>query len=154
MRRNSRKVGSTGIVVTPGMCPQSENRPYPYPHLGSFLTCPGGQGSQKAWGLHPVLWNPVVWGVAYFPHSTVQECRQQLSPGVPHQEGLMFRGPTEQGQRDGLLSASGHDCHMAYVPRHLRAYPRWPFRRLNVGRGGLVSYPCPRSLQEGAGHKP
>jgi hypothetical protein len=29
MRRNRRKVGSTGVVVKPGMCPQSQNHWHP-----------------------------------------------------------------------------------------------------------------------------
>lgn len=44
-------MGSTGVVVKPGMCPQSQNHRHPYLQLESFLTCTGGQASQKAWVL-------------------------------------------------------------------------------------------------------
>lgn len=105
--------------------------------LGSFLTC---TGSQKAWVLHPRLWSPEVWGVAYFPHNT-RSCPEMWMagfPGVPYQEGVMFRGdvPQSRTRRTELLSVPDYGCHVAYAPKHICAYPRWPFQRLNVGRGG------------------
>lgn len=49
---------------------------------------------RRAWVLHPMLWNPEVWGVAYFPHNT-SSCPGILTaafPGVPHQEKVVLRG--------------------------------------------------------------
>lgn len=61
MRRNSRKVRGTGVVVKPGKRPQSQNHLHPYLlHLGFFLTCVEGQGSQKDLGASSVLWDPEV----------------------------------------------------------------------------------------------